>query len=104
MSGVIHWDPKADGELCLANMRWKLEKLGYTVFVYSYPAGTRFPPHSHNMDKMDGVLSGQFQLDMDGESVVLGPGDILEIPRGVEHSAEVVGKETVLSLDAYKPD
>jgi quercetin dioxygenase-like cupin family protein len=35
--------------------------------------------------------------------VVLEPGDMIEIPAGAVHSAEVVGTETVLSLDATKP-
>ena len=48
------------------------------------------------------VLAGQFRITMGGKSVVLGPGDAVEVPRGAEHSAEVIGDETVVSLDAVE--
>ena len=54
------------------------------------------------MDKIDAVLSGEFKMDMQGQSVILRSGDYLVVPRGVEHSAEVVGTVPVISLDAIK--
>ena len=54
------------------------------------------------MDKIDGVLSGRFRMEMFGDSVVLQAGDLLVVPRGTVHSAEVVGNEVVMSLDAVK--
>ncbi len=41
-------------------------------------------------------------MKMEGDEVVLKAGDCLSVPRGVVHSAEVVGKEPVVSLDATK--
>jgi quercetin dioxygenase-like cupin family protein len=84
-------------------MRAKLEEKGYRVQKYHYPAGTCFPEHSHAVDKIDAVLSGRFRLTMQGQSMVLEAGDCLEVPRGILHSAEVVGEQTVISLDAVKP-
>ncbi len=54
------------------------------------------------MDKIDAVLSGRFRLTLEGEAVVLEPGDSIEVPRGAVHSAEVVGDEPVVSLDAIR--
>lgn len=99
---IEHWNPKTDGELNEANMRAKLEGRGYHVSRYFYPPGTYFPDHSHGMDKIDGVLSGQFKMTMHGQSVILAAGDCLAVPCGVVHSAEVVGNEPVVSLDAVK--
>lgn len=96
------WDSSVDGELTEKNMRAKLEAKGYRVQKYYYPAGTIFPEHSHGVDKIDAVLSGRFKLTMEGQSFVLGEGDCLEIPRGVLHGAEVLGEQTVVSLDAIK--
>jgi mannose-6-phosphate isomerase-like protein (cupin superfamily) len=67
-----------------------------------YPAGTYFPDHSHDIDKIDAVLSGGFRMTMDGISVVLEAGDCLAVPCGAVHSAEVVGDEPVVSLDATR--
>jgi quercetin dioxygenase-like cupin family protein len=98
----IHWNEAEDGALSIDTMREKLERLGCTVDLYTYPPGTVFPPHTHGMDKIDGVLSGRFRLTMHGESVILEAGDMLPVPRGVSHRAEVVGDEPVISLDGVK--
>ena len=97
-----HWDSQTDGDLNEVNMRTKLETRGYTVDCYVYPPGTYFPNHSHEVDKIDGVLSGQFRLTMHGQSIILTAGDCLAMPCGVVHSADVVGSEAVVSLDAIK--
>ena len=83
-------------------MRRKLESLGYRVCRYVYPPGTVFPPHNHAVDKIDGVLSGRFRMQMHGQALLLEAGDMLDVPRGVVHSAEVVGDQPVVSLDAVR--
>ncbi len=100
---VGRWDKQADGPLSESALRQRLEALGYEVSFYVYPPGTAFPSHTHGVDKIDAVLSGHFRLSMNGESVVLGPGEWLAVPSGVVHSAEVVGDRTVVSLDAVRP-
>jgi len=97
-----HWDEGRDGELTEANFRRKLEGQGYRVARYVYPPGTYFPSHEHAVDKIDGVLAGQFRMTMAGQSVVLEAGDCLRVPRGAEHSAEALGDEPVISLDAVR--
>jgi quercetin dioxygenase-like cupin family protein len=97
---IKYWDTIRDGELTEASMRTKLKQLGYSVTVYTYPPGTSFPDHSHAVDKIDAVLSGQFRMSMNGQSRILRAGDMVEVPNGVVHSAEVVGDEPVISLDA----
>jgi quercetin dioxygenase-like cupin family protein len=97
-----HWNHSEDGPLSETAMIDKLERQGYYVNRYVYPPGTIFPSHTHEVDKIDGVLSGRFRLVMKGQSVVLEAGDCLTVPRGIVHSAEVVGDEAVVSLDAVK--
>ncbi len=99
---VEHWNEAADGELNEANMRRKLEARGYRVSRYVYPPGTCFPAHTHDVDKIDAVLAGRFRMRMHGCSVILEAGDCLAVPRGTMHSAEVVGDEPVVSLDAIR--
>lgn len=101
---VEHWNPRIEGELTEASLRRKLAGRGYNVSRYVYPPGTRFPEHSHDEDKIDGVLAGRFRLTMGEASVVLEPGDCLYVPRGTVHSAEVVGDKDVISLDAVRRD
>lgn len=96
------WDAERDGALSEAALRRKLQTLGYSVTRYIYDPGTVFPPHAHGQEKMDAVVSGRFRIRMGGEEAVLAAGDAVLVPRGVEHSAEVVGSEPVVSLDAVK--
>lgn len=99
---IEHWDETRDGPLSEANMRRKLEDRGYSVSRYVYPPGTYFPDHEHGIDKIDGVLSGRLRMSMSGASVVLEPGDLLLVRKHLFHSAEVVGEEPVVSLDAVR--
>ncbi|WP_455211072.1 cupin domain-containing protein [Kaarinaea lacus] len=99
---VEHWNPESDGPLSENAMRTKLQQRGYHVNRYVYPPGTHFPDHAHGVDKIDGVLSGRFRMTMGGQAIVLEAGDCLAVPKGEIHSAEVVGSEPVVSLDAVK--
>jgi quercetin dioxygenase-like cupin family protein len=96
--------PGADDAASERALRRELVARGYRVTRYVYPPGTRFPSHTHGSDKIDAVVSGRFRIVLEGRAIVLGPGDSLEVPRGVLHSAEVVGDEPVVSLDAVKRD
>lgn len=98
---VQHWDP-AWGPLSEDSMRRKLEEEGYRVSKYRYEPGTFFTEHTHALHKKDAVLAGRLRIETHDGDVVLGPGDMIEIPSGVEHTAEVEGDETVVSLDATK--
>lgn len=97
---VRHWDESLDGPLSETALRRKLEAGGYLVSRYTYEPGTSFPEHTHAMDKIDAVVSGQFRMVVAGHFTILGPGDWVEVPRGVHHTAAVVGDEPVVSLDA----
>ncbi len=99
---VERWDAERDGPLSEPVLRQKLARRGYRVSRYVYPPGTYFPDHSHGVDKIDAVLSGRFRMKMGSDEVTLEAGDCLAVPRGVVHSAEVVGDEPVISLDATK--
>jgi len=98
---VTHWDPQW-GPLNEANMRKRLAEEGYLASKYLYAPGTYFPPHTHAFDKKDTVLSGCLKIGWQGGEVVLEAGDMIEIPGGFSHSAEVVGAETVVSLDSSR--
>ena len=99
---VEPWDAERDGPLTERALREKLERKDYRVSRYVYPPGTYFPEHTHDVDKIDAVVSGRFRLTLEDESVVLEAGDAIEVPRGAVHSAEVVGDEPVVSLDAVR--
>lgn len=98
---IEHWNTSL-GELNEKSMRKRLEEEGYSVSRYDYPPGTYFPDHTHSFDKKDAVLRGQFLIRACGREFLLGPGDVIPVPAGTVHSAEVIGNEAVVSLDASK--
>ena len=91
-----------DGALSESALRRKLEARGYKVYRYTYPPGTFFPEHTHGIDKIDAVVSGRFRMIVEGREIILEAGDCISVPRGTVHSAEVVGQEAVVSLDATR--
>lgn len=99
---VERWDEERDGPPTERALRERLEGRGYRVSRHVYPPGTRFDEHTHAVAKIDAVLSGRFRMTVEGEEVVLGPGDAVQVPEGARHTAEVVGEEPVLSLDATR--
>ena len=99
---VRHWNEKTDGPLDQSTMKKKLENEGYGVSTYTYSPGTYFDNHEHRVSKIDAVLSGTFRIGMNGKFINLEAGDWIEVPAGVVHSAEVLGKVPVVSLDAVK--
>src|SRR5262245_29378421 len=101
---VHHWNPALDGEFSERALRTKLERLGYRIARYVYPPGTMFPDHTHGIDKVDAVVSGRFRLVIGGHVAILGPGDWVDVPRGVVHNATVQGDDPVVSFDAIKID
>jgi quercetin dioxygenase-like cupin family protein len=96
-----HWDA-SDGPLTEKRMMVLLEAEGYEVAVYSYREGTVFPEHEHAPEKCDAVLEGVLRIAAGGVTYDLKPGDRLYLPAGTRHTAEVVGRKTVLSLDGTK--
>jgi quercetin dioxygenase-like cupin family protein len=100
--GVHRWNAALDGEFSEAVLRAKLEGLGYHVARYTYPPGTVFPDHRHEVDKIDAVVSGRFRLVIGGHLAELGAGDWVDVPRGTVHNAVVIGDDPVISLDAIK--
>ena len=99
---VERWDAERDGALSEAALRAKLEARGYRVARWVYPPGTVFPEHSHGIDKIDAVLCGRFAMTRAEGGVVLEAGDMLAVPRGTVHRAEVLGDQAVVSLDATR--
>jgi len=96
------WDKSKWGSLSEEHMRRKLTSEGYSVARYVYPRGTVFSDHTHSVDKKDVVLEGEFLITLGGEEFLLRAGDSIEVPCNAVHSAQVVGEESVVSLDAVK--
>lgn len=100
---VERWDTKKYGTLSKKTMLDRLRSEGYTGSTYQFPPGTQFGYHTHSCDKKDSIITGRFKFtSRDQGEVILEPGDVLYVPRGMEHCAETIGSETVTFVDASK--
>ncbi|XP_076452774.1 uncharacterized protein LOC143288306 isoform X2 [Babylonia areolata] len=97
---VEKWDTAKDGPLSEDSLKRKLEKQGYKYMCYTFCPGTDFPDHTHSVSKKDAILTGRFEFGMYGQTVVLEPGDMVEVPSNTVHNARVLGTEQVVFFDA----
>lgn len=99
---ITNWKDISDGPLTKEAIIEKIEGLGYQCSCYTYPPGTFFDEHTHSVDKIDAVLKGRLKITLSGEEVILSPGDYIKVPKFLVHTAEVIGDEPVVSIDAIK--
>ncbi len=95
---LTRWEAE-DGPLTEKRLMGQMEREGFEVAVYAYREGTSFPEHEHRQDKCDAVIEGVLRITVKGEVFDLSKGDRLYLPAGTRHSAEVIGRRTVVSLD-----
>ena len=66
------------------------------VGVLRFRAGEGAVEHSHPQEQMMYVLEGQLQVEMAGETRILGPGELSHMPPNVPHRVVAVGGDAVV--------
>ena len=61
------------------------------------------PEHSHDNEQVGVIYEGELTFLVDGEELVVGPGDTYAIPGGEPHGAENRGETTVRGVDVFSP-
>ena len=81
----------------------KLEAETGGGYAWSNAPGDRYSAHSHDFEKVLYCVEGSitFNLEADGQSVKLGPGDRLLLPPGTVHSA-VVGERGCTCIEGHR--
>jgi quercetin dioxygenase-like cupin family protein len=90
------------------NVVWNILGQTYTLKQHSaasmawhavFPPGTFVPPHVHpTQDEFIYVLSGRYDLWLDGKEFVAGPGDLVRLTKGVPHGIFNKSADTATSL------
>lgn len=96
------WDAKADGPLTAASLVQKLLILGYEGPRSVHAAGSVLPDTTYETETVCAVLTGEFKIVIEGQSMALKPGESLFIPPGMTYTAEVVGTNPVVRYEAKK--
>jgi quercetin dioxygenase-like cupin family protein len=63
--------------------------------------GAMVPLHRHESEQMTYVLQGALRATVAGEEVTVREGEVLHIPRGLDHQAEAI--DDTLELDLFSP-
>ncbi len=74
---------------------------GMTFSYLDVKAGASLPAHSHMHEQVSHVLEGSFQLTVDGEPIIFGPGTVVVIPSNVIHSGIAITDCKI--LDVFNP-
>ena len=72
-----------------------------TIVYWNIEEGAEVPEHSHENEQVVNMLSGKYELTVDGDPHVLEPGCVVVIPPDVPHSGKALS-DCVL-LDAFCP-
>jgi quercetin dioxygenase-like cupin family protein len=76
----------------------------FCMLVDEPPPGWSLPPHRHlNEAETIHVLDGQFELEIEGERVKLGPGETIYVPSGAIHSGANVGERVGRRVVIFSP-
>lgn len=76
-----------DGEPVRHELEETLLEEGFDPFAWVDEPGKQYDQHAHSHDESIWVLRGTMQFTMGSQVVDLGPGDRLNLPRGVLHVA-----------------
>jgi quercetin dioxygenase-like cupin family protein len=93
---------RSRGRLDRAREIARLEARGLTVLEWRDAPGAAYAEHSHPDREIRVILAGSMQIACEGRTVVLRPGDRVELDPGAEHSARV-GRTGVRYLAASEP-
>lgn len=71
------------------------------VVRFTFRAGASVPPHRHMHEQSSYIVEGRLRYHVEGEDIVLGPGDSLVVPANAEHYA--VALEDTIDVNSFTP-
>lgn len=98
------WNVNGDGPVTEDALRRKLKLEGFNATRHEYPPKVKIADRSPEVETVNAVLNGQLLVTVEGQSLVLKPGDCLYLPAGATCSAEVASKDPVVLFDGVKAD
>lgn len=73
-----------------------------TIGYFDIKAGSMLPEHSHIHEQVSNVLSGEFEMTINGEFHILSPGQVAVIPSNVPHSGRAI--TDCIIMDVFNPE
>jgi quercetin dioxygenase-like cupin family protein len=77
------------------------EKLSM-VFYWIKP-GTPIPEHAHPHEQIGTVLKGKIEFSVEGETKIVGPGEVYHVPSNALHSGKCLDSEAAEVIEVFSP-
>src|SRR5215831_10469054 len=103
MSAVVHhrWSEIAAESVNPSISRQFITADRVTLARFRLNRGGVVPMHAHHNEQVSCVLSGSLKFVIEGREIVVGVGEVLQIPGGVPHEVHVL--EDALVMDVFSP-
>ncbi len=72
-----------------------------TFAEWEFEANTNLPEHSHPHEQITRVIKGEFEITVEGKTILMKPGDTIIIAPNEVHSAKSITESVV--LDIFNP-
>lgn len=72
-----------------------------TIAFLNIKAGCVVPTHSHESEQFSYISAGALQFQIEGQTIVVRGGEMMEIPSNLPHSA--VALEDTTGIDVFSP-
>jgi len=103
MASFTDWNKQEGFEAFPGDFVWNVSGESLQVIRAEIAPGIEFGLHSHPQEQIICVLQGQLEFTVDGETKVVGPGQVIHAPPGVEHGGRVVSDDSVITIEAFSP-
>ena len=103
MASFTDWNRQEGFEAFPGDFVWNVTGAELQVIRAEIEPGTDFGLHTHHQEQIICVLAGQLEFTVDGETRIVGPGQVIHAPPGVEHGGRAVSEEPVITIEAFSP-
>lgn len=72
-----------------------------TISFVDVAAGAALPEHAHFNEQVTHLIAGSFELTVNGEPILMKPGDVVIIPTNAPHSGKALVNSRL--MDVFNP-
>ncbi len=87
-----------------ASYREFLRRPGFSMGMYLLPAGSKDAQHPHTADEVYIIERGRAQLEVEGETIDVGPGAVISVDRGRDHHFLNITEDLAVLVIFAPPD
>jgi quercetin dioxygenase-like cupin family protein len=101
--GFLDWNDVPGNAVGPDVVVWEATGDGVQVVRTRLAAGALFATHRHDQEQLSIVLEGRLEVSLGAEVRTVGPGEVVLIPRGTDHSTKVVSETPAVTLEVFAP-